>query len=107
MLLDKITVNLNKTVEYKGKHHSYEFILLDNVRNLSNYVVGISKTLTFNIPYIQIALNDPTKLRDQILNMTSEERRKLGIRRNTLWYIKNNLKEGRQIKIYNRVMKEL
>jgi len=35
--------------------------------------------------------------------MTPEERRGLGINRNTLWYIQKNLREGKKIKIYDKV----
>lgn len=103
-LLEKIAINFNKGVLYKGKFHSYEFILQDNVRNLANYVIDSTKPLAFNIPYMEISRNDPNELRNRILSMTSDERRKLGIGRNTLFYIKKNLKEGKKIKIYNKVL---
>ena len=106
-LLDKITLNFNKTMQYKGKQHSYGFILLDNVRNLASYVTDTTKTLTFDIPEIGTARNDPTELRNHILSMTSEERKQLGIRRNTLWYMKKNVKKGKRIKVYTKILERL
>jgi len=35
--------------------------------------------------------------------MSPEERRRLGINRNTLWYMKKNILEGKKIKIYEKV----
>ncbi len=39
--------------------------------------------------------------------MTPEERRQLGINRNTLWYIKKNLTEGKKITIYDKVLEKI
>lgn len=39
----------------------------------------------------------------KIFNITPEEQRKLGLRRNTLWYMKKNIKEGKRIKIYRKI----
>ena len=41
--------------------------------------------------------NDNLELRDKILNMTSDERKKLGINKSTLWYIKKNLSERKKL----------
>lgn len=102
-LLAKITFNLNKTSAYKGKNHSYECILLDNVRTLANNVIGKTKTLKFEIPSIENERNDPVELRDKIMSITPEERKRLGINKSTLWYQKRNIKRGKRIKIYNKL----
>ena len=39
--------------------------------------------------------NDNLELRERILSMTPDERKKLGINKSTLWYIKKNLSEGK------------
>lgn len=57
----------------------------------------------FVIPEIKVTRNDDLNIRETILNMTPEERRKLGINRNTLWYVKQNLLQGKKIKIYDKV----
>ena len=46
--------------------------------------------------------NDELELRERILNMTPDERKKLGINKSTLWYIKKNLSEGKTPKIYEK-----
>jgi len=48
--------------------------------------------------------NDNLELREKILNMTSDERKTLGINKSTLWYIKKNLSEGRPPKIYEKIL---
>ena len=61
----------------------------------------------FGIQNIEIARNDPNELRNRLLNMTSDGRRKLGIRRNTLWYMKKNINDGKRIKVYQKVKQKL
>jgi len=46
--------------------------------------------------------NDDSELREKILNMTSYERKRLGINKSTLWYIQKNLSEGKILRIYEK-----
>lgn len=48
--------------------------------------------------------NDSVELRDKILNVTPEERQRLGINKSTLWHIKKNLSEGNTPKIYEKIL---
>ena len=50
---------------------------------------------------------DNAKLREKILNVTSDQRKKLGINKSTLWYIKNNLKKGKTVDIYGKVLSKI
>jgi len=34
--------------------------------------------------------------------MSPEERKRLGINKSTLWYMKNNIKKGKRIKLYRK-----
>jgi CRISPR-associated protein Cas1 len=46
-------------------------------------------------------------MRDAILNMTPDERKKLGINKSTLWYLQRSQREGKQVKIYEKVKDKL
>jgi CRISPR-associated protein Cas1 len=35
--------------------------------------------------------------------MTPDQRKELGINKSTLWYIQKNLREGKKVKLYNKV----
>lgn len=63
--------------------------------------------IKFDISSIMISRNDKSELRDKLLSTTPEERRKLGINLNTLWYIKKNLIEGKKITLYDKVMEKI
>jgi len=107
MLIEKIRINFNKRMQYKGKSHSYEGVLLDNVRILANHVIGKSNELRFSLPEIDIEREDSSSIRDRILSISPEERKKLGINKSTLWYQKKHIREGKRIKIYQKVNSKL
>ncbi len=105
LLIEKINSNFNARYNYKnGKHYSYQIILQDNLQQLSNFVVEKKLEFDFVIPKMSLNRNDNVELREKILNMTSDERRRLGINKSTLWYIKKNLSEGKTPKIYEKVL---
>ena len=91
-LLEKIALNLNKRVEYKGKFHTFENILLDNVRRLGYFIEKDQKELRFEMPDIPIGRNDDIESRNRIMSMTPEIRKKLKINKSTLWYKQKKIK---------------
>jgi CRISP-associated protein Cas1 len=43
MLIERIHLNFNRTTRYKTKMHTYQNILLDNIQQLANFVLGKRK----------------------------------------------------------------
>ena len=56
---------------------------------------------------MKLARNDNVELRKKILNMTLEERKRLGINKSTLWHIRKNLSSGKTTKIYEKILLKL
>jgi CRISP-associated protein Cas1 len=106
LLIEKIRINFNKRVQYKGKNHSYEGVLLDNIRILANYIIGKNE-LRFSIPEVNITREDSVDIQAKILKISPVERKKLHINKSTLWYLQTHLKQGRKVKIYSKVMDKL
>ena len=105
MLIEKINYNFNAKYNYKnGKNYSYQIILLDNLQQISNFITDKKKEIGFNIPRMKIQRKDNLELREKIENMTSEERKRLGINKSTLWYIQKNLSKGKIPKIYEKIL---
>jgi len=105
LLIEKINLNFNARYNYKnGKQYSYQIILQDNLQQLSNFILEKKKELDFVIPKMQLNRNDNLKLREKILNMTSDARKELGINKSTLWNIEKNLLEGKTPKIYKKIL---
>lgn len=107
MLIEKISLNFNRTTSYKAKMHSYQNILLDNVQQLANFIVGKRKDLQLSIPVAKIQRNDSLELQQRILQMSPAERKKWGINKSTLWYQRKNLAVGRRIKVYGKTIAKL
>jgi CRISPR-associated protein Cas1 len=78
-------------------------VLGDNIQMLANYISDRLKELHFNVPGVPIKRNDDNATRNFILNMTPEQRKQLGINKSTLWYIQKNLREGKKVKLYDKV----
>ena len=53
---------------------------------------------------MKIERNGNLELRRKILNMTIDQRKRLGINKSTLWHIKKNLSEGKPPKIYEKIL---
>lgn len=96
LLIEKINSNFNARYNYKNnKQYSYQIILQYNLQQLANFIVDKKNEFDFVIPKMKLNRNDDLELREKILNMTSDERKKLGINKSTLWHIKKNLSEGK------------
>ena len=107
LLVEKIKSNFNSKVLYKKKHFAYQNILYDNVQQLALYIVGKKKTVEFVVPHIEINRDDNLLLREKILSLSPEERKKLGINKSTLWYLKKNISSKDKIKIYDKILDKL
>ena len=103
-LIEKIGLNFNARVFYNGKYYSYQNILYENIRLLANYIMGNSGKLQFNVPEFKIKREDNTDIRNEVLSLTPQDRKKLGINKSTLWYMQKHIKEGKRIKVYSKVM---
>ena len=108
LFTEKINSNFNARYNYKnGKNYSYQITLQDNLQQFANFIVGKKKEFDFVIPKIKLNRNDDVELREKILNITTNERKQLGINKSTLWYIKKNFCEGKNSKIYEKVISKI
>ncbi len=103
LLVDYIKSNFNTTVTYKKKQYAYQYVLSNNIQMLANYIQDRQKELHFNVPGVPIKRNDDTATREYIMNMTPDQRKELGINKSTLWYIQKNMREGKKVKLYDKV----
>jgi CRISPR-associated protein Cas1 len=107
LLIEKIRLNFNSKAPYKGKNYSFSNILHENVLRLANYITDKTEKINFDVPKLGIKRNDDVTLQEKILSMTPSERKKLGINKSTLWYMKKNLKSGSKIKVYKNTFEKL
>jgi len=79
LLIEKIKNNFNQRYEFRNKQYALENIMFENIRELSKYINGNSKSLEFSISYIEIKRNDNSQARDRIMSIDPEKRRELKI----------------------------
>ncbi len=108
LLIEKINSNFNARYNYKnGKNYSYHVIFQDNLQQLANFIVEKKKDFDFIIPKMKPHRNDNLKLKEKILSMTNKEGKRFGINKSTSWYMKKNLKEGKTISVYDKVLSKI
>jgi CRISPR-associated protein Cas1 len=107
LLIEKIRSNFNSKVPYKKRNFAYQNILYDNISQLAQYISNKKKTIEFVVPHIIINRNDDLQIREKILAMSPENRKKLGINKSTLWYLKRNISSGKSVKIYDKILSKL
>ncbi|MEM3503970.1 MAG: hypothetical protein QW134_07080 [Nitrososphaeria archaeon] len=106
-MIEKIKLNFNARALYNSKYYSYQNVLYENVRLLANYIMGESSKLQFNVPEFRIKREDSTDIRNKVLSLTPQDRKRLGINKSTLWYMQNNIKARKKIKIYRKLRNKL
>ena len=102
LLIERIKENFNKRYEFKNKQYTLDNILFENVRLLSKYLLGKSKSLDFSIPEIRIERVDNREIRSRIMLIDPDKRKELGVNKSTLWYQQKKIKEGKEIKVYGK-----
>ena len=107
LLVEKIKYNFNLKVSYGKKYFAYQNILNSNISQLAQFVGDRKKTLEIRVPPIRINRDDNLELREKILNMSPEERKKLGIGKSTLWYLKKNVMSKDKMKIYDKILEKI
>jgi len=101
--VEKIKNNFNQRYEFRNKQYALENIMFENIRELSRYITGNSKSLEFTIPDIELKRNDNSQVRDKIMSIDPEKRKELKINKSTLWYQQKKIKEGKTLKVYNKI----
>ena len=77
LMIEKIKNNFNQRYEFKNNQHTLENIMFENIRELSRYITGISKSLEFSIPYMEIKRNDNSQIRERIMSIDPEKKERV------------------------------
>jgi len=107
LLIEKIKTNFNVKVPFRGKNYSYDNVLFYKVQDFANYISEKSNKLDLKIPEYKIKDDDTISLKEKIMKMTPDERKRLGIGKGTLWHMKKNISDGKNIKIYDKILSKL
>lgn len=105
LILGQLQLILNRYV-YSEKYGNiqYETLIDKNTKSFAHSIMN-NKPIEFDMP-IDTGYTDK-EIIEKLANMTVEERKALGIRKNTLWYIQQNIKKGKHPKIYAKTTSKI
>ena len=107
LLIEKIKINFNTKIPFRGKNYSYDNVLFYKIQEFANFISEKSNKLDLKIPEFKIKDEDTISLKEKIMKMTPNERKRLGIGKGTLWHMKKNISDGKDIRIYDKVLSKL
>lgn len=93
----------NKKIVFYPHQMAYDNVMLENIRLLAKFLENGGKVLDFEIPEIKPYRNDDIELRNRIMAITPEDKKKLKINKSTLWYRQKKIKENKTLKVYDGV----
>jgi CRISPR-associated protein Cas1 len=106
-LIDALRIKFNSSVQYKGRFCSWDTLIRLKAQELANHFVGKRTGLRFDTPRSALDRSDTEAARNMILSLMTAEAKKLGIRRNTLWYVRQRAQASKPIRIYNKVRSKI
>ncbi len=106
-LIEAIKNNFNQRYIFKNKQYALDIIMLENIKEFAKYLSNNKKDLEFYIPEIKITRNDDNEIREKVISITPEERKKKKINKSTLWYQQKKIKEGKPLKLYQKTIAKL
>ena len=105
--LEIIREKFNSSVTYYGKSYHWDTIIQLKTQELAKFILGKTKEIDFSNPSPYLANVDEKKFKERILSLSTSQARKIGIRKNTLWHLKERAKEKKSLKTYSKVSKKL
>lgn len=106
-LLDALRIRFNSPVRYKGRVYGWDTVIRLKAQELANHILGKRTNLNFSEPKPVLHRTDSEAIRNRILSMTTADANKLGIRKNTLWYLRQRAQGANDFNIYGKVRTKL
>ncbi len=106
-LLAALQIKFNSTTRYRGKSYGWDTVMRLKCQELASYILTRRSELDFDSPRPLLSRDDSEAVRGRILSMSIAESRQLGLRKNTLWYLRHRARTDRSFKIYGNTMARL
>ena len=88
MIVDRLACNFGRKTPGSGGQRKYDTVMTDNSRKLARFLTGSTKSMDFGVPFAMDNLQVDAQLRERLLHLTVEERKRLGIPKTTYFYIR-------------------
>jgi CRISPR-associated protein Cas1 len=106
-LMEALRIKFNSRVRHKGKFYGWDTLVRLEAQELTNYILREQADLDFGEPKPILHRTDSEAIRRRILSVTTAEARKHGIRRNTLWCLRERAKTDRSFRVYSKTRPKL
>jgi len=106
-ITEEVSRWLNKTVMYREKEYTWDYIIFLKTRELAHYLLGKKRKLDFLSPAYKIVRQDSDEMRDKILKISYTEWAKMGFSKGTLHYLKQNARENKPFTMNKHVRERL
>ena len=101
-LAHRLAQNFNRTVRIGNQNLRLETLTDLNVRKLVRFIEGSLSALDFSSPFAADYSQADADLASVILRMTVEERKRHGVSKTTLFYLRRRLQSGRPVRVYTK-----
>jgi CRISPR-associated protein Cas1 len=105
--VDLIRERFNSTVRYKGRMLRWDTVIFEKTNELARYLTGKSKALAFMEPSPTLERFDNMDLRERIKALTSEDAKKLGIDKSTLYTLRQHVRKEPPFKLCRKTLEKL
>ncbi|MFI5449643.1 MAG: hypothetical protein ACHQ03_07760 [Candidatus Bathyarchaeia archaeon] len=97
----------NSGVRYKGRILKWDTVVQEKTNELARYLSGKSKTLSFMEPSPTLERSDNKELRERIKALTSQDAKKLGIDKSTLFTLRQHVRKEPPFQLYRKTLEKL
>ncbi len=106
-LIDVLRIRFNSPTRHAGRFYDWDTLIRLKAQELANYILGKRTEVGFAKPTPNLDRSGSEAVRNMILSLTSAEAKKLGIRRNTLWYLRRHAQLGRPFRSHRKTTSRL
>jgi CRISPR-associated protein Cas1 len=107
-LIERMSANLNRKVQVKGRSFSYETVITETARRLARHLTAQTVRLDLACPFaVGESGHVSTELEKRVLSMTVADRKAAGISKNTWHYIKRRAEMGKPLRLYQKVRRRV
>lgn len=106
-LVEELDKTFSQTVKYHNQNNQWGMVIRIKAQELSNYLIGKQKGIDLSLPEPILERVDNIELRNKILNLSYNEREKMGFSKGTLHYMKQNAKTNKPFTLNQHVRERL
>lgn len=107
LFIQLLKEQFNRGVSYRGRRLKWDTVIEQKTLELTRFLTSKLSMVDFVEPSPRLDRSDNRILRQRINSLTSDEAKKLGIRKSTLHYLRQNAREGRAFNTYAKVRRKL